>query len=167
MFSSCEQERVKPVVKSDLKVTELPAQESWNSKIIFTDSGQTKAIMLTGHLRVFSQAQETLLDSNVRVDFFNRHGLKSTTLTALRGRIDDKNKDLYAYDNVVVTNDSGIVVETTELMWDNKRGKIVTDKFVTITTRTEKIEGFGFESDQFIRNYIIYRITYVTNLSSQ
>ena len=40
------------------------------------------------------------------------------------------------------------------------------DKFVTINTPGESIEGYGFESDQHLRNYVIYNITYITNLDT-
>ncbi len=145
---------------------EIPTQESWNSTIVFTDSGNTRAILQTAHLRMYSLSQTTLLDTSVKIDFYGRDSKKSSTLTSKRGKVDDKNRNLYAYENVVVKNDSGVVVETSELMWENTKQKIMTDKFVTITTPTEKIQGYGFESDQFIRNYIIRRITYVTNSTS-
>jgi hypothetical protein len=69
---------------------------------------------------------------------------------------------MWAIDSVVAVNDSGVTLRTEELMWRNKDQKIVSDKFVTIVSRTEKIEGYGFESDQGIKNYVIHRITYVT-----
>lgn len=166
LFSSCENERVKPSVDTSLNVQELPAQESWNSTVFFSDSGKTKAVLKTGHLRVFEQSRETLLDSNIRVDFYNEDEIKTTTLTAKRGRVDDATKDLYAIDSVVAVNDSGLTLTTEELMWRNSDRKIVSEKFVTITTPKEKIQGYGFESDQGLRNYVIYNITYITRNES-
>jgi LPS export ABC transporter protein LptC len=163
LLVACRSEKVKPVVNLDLNVEELPAQESWDSQIVVSDSGMIKAVMNTGHLRVFVEAQETLLDSGVKVDFYDEDEIKSTTLTSLRGRVNDATQDLYAYVDVVAINDSdGVKIETDELMWRNKDRKIVSDKFVTITTRDERIEGYGFESDQTLRNYVIRDMTYVT-----
>ncbi|HPI37137.1 MAG TPA: LPS export ABC transporter periplasmic protein LptC [Ignavibacteriaceae bacterium] len=165
-IAGCGSEKVKPKIDTSLKVEELPAQESWDSNIIFTDSGRTQAVMWVGHLRMFTQAQETLIDSNLKVDFYNPQQIKTTTLTSRRGRVDDKTKNLYAIENVVAVNDSGITLETEELMWRNSDSRIVSDKFVTINTPTEKIQGYGFESDQHLKNYIIYKVTYVTNQDS-
>ncbi|GBD86163.1 lipopolysaccharide-assembly, LptC-related [bacterium BMS3Abin03] len=162
----CNQERVEPSVDSSVKGEELPDQESWNSTIFFTDSGKTRAILYAGHLRVFSRSKETFLDSNIKIDFYDMNEVKTTTLTAKRGRVDEKTNNLFAIDSVVTVNDSGIVITTDEMMWRNKDKKIISDKFVTITTPTEKIEGYGFESDQSLRNYVIYNITYVTNTDS-
>jgi len=162
VLMGCSKEKVKPNISESLKVEEMPLQESWNSTIILSDSGETKAIMWVGHVKMFKE--ETLIDSNLRVDFYNDFQKKTTTLTSLRGRLDEATRNLYAIDDVVATNDSaGIVLKTEELMWRNADEKIVSDKFVRITSPTELIEGFGFESDRNLKNYVIYRVTYITN----
>jgi LPS export ABC transporter protein LptC len=167
LLNSCGEEKVKPTIDKSLKVDELPAQESWNATIFFTDSGKTKAILVAGHLRVFENSQETLLDSSIKVDFYNDEEVKTTTLTAKRGRVNDATEDLYAMDSVVAVSDSGVTLKTEELMWRNKDKKITSDKFVTITSEKEIIQGYGFESDQHLRNYTIYNITYVTRRENQ
>ena len=162
----CKKEKVEPTVNVKLSVEEIPDQESWNSTIFFTDSGKTRAILNAGHLRVFSKIKETLLDSNIRVDFYNNEEIHTTKLTAKRGRVDEKTNNLYAIDSVVAVNDSGIVITSDEMMWRNRDRKIISDKYVTIVSSKEKIEGYGFESDQNLRNYIIYNITYITTPDS-
>ncbi len=167
VFNSCGENKVKPTIDKSLKVEELPSQESWNSTIFFTDSGKTKAILKAGHLRVFENSQETLLDSSIKLDFYNDDQVKTTTLTAKRGRVNDANEDLYAMDSVVAVSDSGVTLKTEELEWRNKDKKIVSDKFVTITSDKEIIQGYGFESDQHLQNYTINNITYVTRRENQ
>lgn len=156
----CNSDKVKPTVDLSLKSGELPTQESWNSEIFFSDSGKTKAILYAGHLRVYERSQETLLDKNIKVEFFNNRQVKTSTITAKRGRVNDVTKDLYAIDSVVAVSDSGTVVKTEELMFRNRDQKIVSDKFVTIVSPKETIKGYGFESDQGLRNYVIYNVTY-------
>ena len=162
----CSKEKIKPTVNTAIKLEEIPDQESWNSTVFFTDSGKTKAILYAGHLRVFINKNETLLDSSLKIDFFNNIGKHTSTLTAKRGRVDENTDNLFAYDSVVAINDSGIVVSSDEMMWRNKDKKIVSDKFVTIVSPKEKIEGYGFESDQSLKNYVIYNITYITEPDS-
>lgn len=166
-FAGCKADKVKPNVDTKLDVKEIPAQESWKSKILITEKGQTRALLDVGHLRMYTSTQETIIDSGMKVDFYNNFGQKTTTLTSKRGKIDDKTKNLFAYEDVVTVNDSGVVLITEELMWNNSDQKIKTDKFVTITTPTEVLQGYGFESDQHLRNYVIFRITYVTNTDGQ
>lgn len=164
---SCTGKDVKPKVDSSFIVEELPAQESWNSTVFFTDSGKTVAILYTGHLQLFNTRRETILDDGVKVEFFNSLEVRTTTLTSKRGRVDERTNDLYAIDSVVAVNDSGIVVKTDELKWRDSDKKIVSNKFVTIDSPDEHIEGYGFESDQHLRNYVIYNITYITRAKKE
>lgn len=162
LISSCGENKVKPKINTEIRVEEMPSQESWNSKIVFSDSGKIKAVLETGHLRVYEESKETLLDDGVKVDFYSDEEVKTTTLTSVKGRVEDNTQNLFAIDSVVAVNDSGVTITTDELMWRNKDKKIVSDKFVTITTPVEKIQGYGFESDQGLQNYIIWNITYIT-----
>jgi len=162
----CDDEKVKPSINTALKGEELPAQESWNSKVFFTDSGKTKAVLYAGHLQMFTGAHETLLDSNIKVEFYNEFEGIASTLISKRGRVDDITQNLFAIDSVVAVNDSGVTLTTSELMWRNQDRKIVSNKFVTILTSIEKIEGYGFESDQSLDNYVIYNVTYVSKRDS-
>lgn len=166
VFSGCSNRQVKPTINASIKTTILPVQEGWNSTVIFSDSGKTRAILYYGHMRMFDNPPETLLDSSIKVDFFNENGIKTTTLTALNGKVNNITNDLYANDSVVAVSDSGVTLKTQELMWRNKDRKIVSDKFVTIVSPKEKIQGYGFESDQNLRNYTIYNITYVTRMDT-
>ena len=164
--AGCSDDNVKPTIDTSLKAGELPSQESWNSTIVFSDSGKTKAILHTGHLRVFDRSQETLFDQGLKVDFYDDNMVNTSTITSKRGKVNDATKDLYAIDSVVAVSDSGTVVKTQELMFRNKDQKIVSDKFVTITSPKETIKGYGFESDRSLRNYVIYNITYITRSDS-
>ena len=166
IYIGCGEKKVKPNINPNLDEQEIPAQESWDAKVIFSDSGKTTAILYAGHLRVFAQSKETLLDSGVKVDFYNPDEVKTTTLTSKRGKVDDATKNLYALDSVVAVNDSGVTIRTDELMWRNRDAKIVSDKFVTILTNKEKIQGYGFESNQSLTNYVIYNITYTARADS-
>ncbi len=158
----CGEKKVKPSVNKSLQVGKLPVQESWDDTVVFSDSGKTKAVLYAGNIKMYDNPQETLLDSSVKIDFYNLKGERTSVLTSLRGRVDDATKNLYAIDSVVAVSDSGVTLRTQELMWRNKDQKIISDKFVTIISPKEKIQGYGFESDQSLRNYTIYNITYIT-----
>jgi len=162
MFSfelvSCSDQSVKPKVIS-IKTRELPDQESFNSKVVFSDSGIVKAILRAGHIAVYSSRNETLLDNGIEVDFYDRDGNHTSVLTADRGKVDDVTQDLYAFGNVIARSDSGVVLKTEELKWVNARRKIVTDKYVEITSPTEEIRGYGLESDQSLKDYVIFKVS--------
>jgi len=114
LLAGCSEQKFEPK-KVNIDTREIPAQESWISTIVFTDSGRTKAIIYTNHLRMFTQSQETFLDDSLHVDFFDRFQKRSTTLTAKRGKVDDRLKNLFAYQDVVAKNDSGVTLLTEEV----------------------------------------------------
>jgi LPS export ABC transporter protein LptC len=156
-LSSCE-EKMKPAVTAVVTGEDLPSQESWNTKIIFSDSGKTKAVLHAGHIMVFDEKRYTLLDSNVVVDFFDRNEKHTSVLTARHGRVNDITHDFEAYDHVVVVSDSGTTLKSEELFWDNATQKIHTPAFVDIVSPTEHIQGHGLESDQSLKNYKILEV---------
>ncbi len=163
---SCGEEKIKPQTESLSSDNEIPSQESWNSKVLFTDNGTLEAILYSDHLKVYDEQKVTLLDG-VKIDFYGKDGSKTSTLTSLRGKVDDITKNMFAIDSVVAVNDSGTVLTTSELMWRNKDQRILTDRYVTITSKKEIIKGYGFESDQRLDNYVIRNITYVSELSKK
>ena len=154
----CE-EKIKPSVLGGVSSTTLPSQESWNATVTFTDSGIVKAILKAGHISQYEGTKQTTMDQGVHVDFFDEHGLHSSVLTSQAGKVDETTNNLEATGNVVVVSDSGIVVETEKLYWDNQRQLIHSDEFVKITSPKEKLQGHGFESDQSLKNYRIFRVT--------
>ena len=155
---ACE-EKLQPTVNSTGAGHNIPSQESWNAKIVFSDSGKISAILHAGHIAVYEDRRYTILDSNVTVDFYDEHEQHSSVLTARRGRVDDVTHDFEVYENVVVISDSGGTLKTEELFWDNARQLIHTDKFVDIKSPKERMQGVGLESDQNLKHYTIKRVT--------
>ena len=164
LLPRCGEKKVKPEDDIIIEDQNMPLQESWNSEIIFTENGIKKAVLHTDHIRMFNDPKEKLL-TKVELDFYDNYGKPSSRLTSKRGKVDDITENMYAIDSVVAYNDSSKVkLETEELMWRKEDSKIVTDKFARITSPDEIIEGYGFESDRNLRNYVIYDITYQTTL---
>ncbi len=153
----CE-EKVKPSLVP-ISQGEMPSQESWQSRVVFSDSARTKAILWAGHIAVYTAQRYTLLDDSIHVDFFNEQEQHTSTLTARRGKVDDVTQDFVANDHVVVISDSGTVLRTERLYWTNALRKIHTDAFVDISSPKEHIMGQGMESDQGLKNYKIYKVT--------
>lgn len=156
ILNSCD-DKFKPS-KTDVSLADSPSQESWNSIVSFSDSGFTKAVLSAGHISVYSAKGYTLIDSGASVDFF-KNGEKVSVLTGKNGRINDKTKDIEIYDSVTVVNNEGSELKTQKLLWNNKTQKVSSDVFVSIKTPNEAIEGIGFESDQNLKNYKIYKVT--------
>jgi LPS export ABC transporter protein LptC len=157
VLGACE-EKVKPSITSGL-TGQSPVQESWDAKIVFTDSGKLAGILKAGHISVFADRKITLLDSSLTVDFYDEHQNHTSVLTARRGVVNDVNHDFEAHEHVVVVSDSGSVLRTEELYWTNATRKIHTPAYVEITSPKEQLRGHGFESDQDLKHYTILKVT--------
>lgn len=157
LFSSCE-EKVKPSI-IQLPHEQIPAQESWNATITFSDSGRIRAILKANHIMVFQEQGVTILNQGFRVDFYNEAGEHTSFLIADSGRVIEKNKNLEAYGNIIAVSNEGTKVETSRLFWDNERGKVRSDAFVKVTSPNEVLQGYGFEADQDLKNYVVYRVS--------
>ena len=114
--------------KTNYKAGEIPDQESWNSKVVFSDSGNIKAILYANHISVYNEKGYTLVDSGATVDFY-KNGDKVSTLTGKRGKVIDATKDIEMYDSVTVINKEGSILTTEKLYWNNKLQKVSSDVF--------------------------------------
>lgn len=158
MSSGCE-EKIKPSILSSIDSRTLPQQESWNSTIVVSDSGHITAIILAGYIRVFEADQKTHMSQGVRVRFFNPQGVQTSVLTSDEGTVDEATNNLEACKNVIVVSSDSSRMTTEQLFWDNQRQLIYTPAYVQITTEKDKLQGHGFESNQNLKNYRIFRVT--------
>ncbi len=156
---SCKEEKVQPKVTDANVNGEIPSHESWNSKVYFSEDGKLKAILYSEHLQKFELKKETLLEK-IKIQFYDKQQKNASQLVAERGKVDDLTRDMYAFENVIAQNDSGVVLKTEMLKWRNADQKIVTDKFVSIKSKKELIEGYGLEADQSLNNYVVFNPTY-------
>jgi LPS export ABC transporter protein LptC len=154
----CE-EKIKPSVLPDIDSQSLPQQESWKSKIVLSDSGRIKAIITAAYVRVFQSPPETQLLNGITVQFYDEQGNVSSILTAQSGKVDENTNNLEAAGNVVVVSSDSTTLRTEKLYWDNKRQVVHTTEFVRINAPKERLQGYGFESDQHLRRYRIFRVS--------
>ena len=161
LFSCSEEKQTvqKSIPKENLKL--LPDQISWDVEVRFVDSSFTKAILTARRARIYQDKMETILDSGVHVDFMSKSSLKRMSLlTADSIRIDDRTKNMLAGGHVRVYSDSSRTsLETSLLEWNNNTQKLYSTEFVKILSPEGRTQGFGFESDQFLTKYTIFRVS--------
>jgi LPS export ABC transporter protein LptC len=143
------------------EVAQIPDHLTWNITVRFMDSSVTKAILKGRRARVYEDRMETLLDSGVVVDFMGTTGERRVArMTSDSARVDDRTRDMIARGNVVVISDStGKKLTTSLLTWDNAAQKLRTTEYVKIESPGETIEGFGLESDQYLKEYKIFKVS--------
>ena len=99
------------------------------------------------------------MSQGVKVRFFSREGKQTSVLTSEEGTVDETSNNLEARKNVVVVSSDSSRMTTEQLFWDNQRQLIYTPLYVQIKTVKEKMQGHGFESDQSLKNYRVFRVT--------
>jgi LPS export ABC transporter protein LptC len=161
-LSSCEEGKVIPKkVQDTLNMSDMPDQIGWNTQVNFVDSSFTKAILKAKRARIYQKRNETLLDGGLYVEFLSKTtGRKIRHHTADSARIDDLTKNMLAAGHVIVISDSNQTkLETSLLHWNNKTQLFYSTEFVKITSPKERIQGYGFESDQNLSNYKVFKVS--------
>ena len=142
---------------------EVPDQEGWNSSITVTSNGRIMALVKYHRMEKFNRKRRVFFQDSVEVDFYNQQGQHSSRLTAERGVMNEETNDVVALGNVVVVSDSGITLRSDSLRWDNRRQKVMTDAFVSITKASgETLHGYGFESDPNLKVWSIKKASGLT-----
>jgi LPS export ABC transporter protein LptC len=133
----------------------IPDQESWQSTITLSKNGKMFAKVWSGYIASFNEKRITLLRDSIHIDFYDKDGNHNSVLTADSGMVYNESNDLVAFGRVVVLSDSGIILETEQLHWDDENQKIVSKVPVRFTTDQDTLMGDSFISDPDLRNYEI------------
>lgn len=124
--------------------------------LVYTDSGKVILNIEAPELLRYSKNNQSQDEfrKGIIARFYS-HGILSNTLTADYAiRMTDEGKT-YLSENVVLLNPKGEKLETAELIWDERNGRVSTDKFVRLSRADEIVQGYGFESDQnFLKGVI-------------
>ena len=148
------------IVKDTIDPLQIPTHEIWDFSMAFTDSSRTRALLKAGKARVFESRNETLLDSNVYVQFMNNHSQPAGYMTSRSASINEVTRDMLAKGNVYVRSDSTNTTLTTQtLMWKEESRQFYTKDKIHIQTPTEIIDGYGMESDIWLKNYRIFKVS--------
>ena len=138
-----------------VSVTGLPNMELMGATVRFVRAGQPRFTVQAPHVSKVEAQGLLALDGGIRVDFFDANGLHNATLTAASGEVLDRESRLLARGDVVVKSDSGMVLRTEELYYDQKRERVLSDKFVTVITPSDSLSGWGFSAAPDLTDWII------------
>lgn len=143
-------------------------------EIYYSDSANVRVI-IKGPKMVRYQVGKARdeFPEGLHVDFLETDGTISSTLDAASGeRYNVEKKVIVRGDKeleqlVILKNDRGEKLETSELTWDEMKSKVYTEKFVKITNQEEIIFAYGFEANQDFSEYelkqVVGRVDIQTN----
>ena len=136
-----------------------PKSEVRDMEMLMTDSARL-SIRLTAPLQIELQNGDRQFPKSLYLEFYNRQGVKTTTLRANKGFKLQASNIHTAQGNVVVVNLKKKETLRTELLnWNPDTKKLYTDKFVTITTPDEVLKGTGLDAAQDLSSYNIRKIS--------
>jgi LPS export ABC transporter protein LptC len=122
---------------------------AWDVMLEYSDSLTIKA-KVEGHKLVRytnTEDEREEFPEGVKVTFYDKEGQPTSDLVADFGVRHGRKSQIRGIGNVIFKHQTGEKLETEELIWDEEKGLIYTQKFVMITTEDEKIWGMGFESN--------------------
>ena len=145
-----------------------PIEKIKGAELLHTENGRLKVRLIASRIERFQDIQPALIFSDhLDVYFYNDSSELQSTLMADYASIDEENKIMMAQNNVVLISSDNKQLETDELLWDEKKNKIYTDKRVKITTGKEVIFGEGFTSTPDFKEYSITKIHGTFDFSTQ
>ena len=117
-------------------------------KIRYSDSAALKTIITGPEMLRYSNAKKEVFPKGIHAVFYSDDGRPNSRLIARKAyRFPSKNQ-VMVEDHVILFNEQGDSLVTSQLTWDEKKGKIYTNRFVRLTKKDRVILGYGFESNQ-------------------
>ncbi len=130
-------------------------QELFGAVIRLTQEDLPRLTLRAPHLSRFDDKRLLDLEGGVQADFFDNFGRHRAVLTSETGEIIEGINRLTAKGHVVVKSDSGLVLRSEELHYEEAIGKIQSDGFVTMVSPQDSLSGYGFSSDPDLTNWEI------------
>lgn len=129
---------------------QVAIEQAKDVTMLYSDSAvvrvQVEGATMLRHLDPKNPRQE--FTDGVKVVFFTPNGRIQSTLTAKYAVRMEKQDQIIVRDSVVWDSFDGEKLETNELIWEERKEKVYTKKFVKITKPDEVIYGIGFEANQ-------------------
>tara|TARA_B110000971_G_C19994450_1_gene493599 strand:- start:500 stop:1033 length:534 start_codon:yes stop_codon:yes gene_type:complete len=147
---------------------QLPIEQIKGAELLHTENGKVKVRMVASRIERFQDIEPSLIFSDhLEVYFYNDSSQLQSTLMADYASIDEGKKIMLAQNNVILISTDDKKLETDELIWDENKNKIYTDKKVKITTGKEVIYGEGFTSTPDFKKYSITKINGTFDFATQ
>lgn len=152
-----------PACENDLnQVRQISRQEannkidsSKNIEIIYSDSARVKARVVSPLLLAYTGTPPYhLMPKGVKIYFFDNKLQQSSTVVADSAITKSNDKIIELHRNVVVSNAQGDVFKSDELIWDQFKKQLYSNKPWNITKVDGTVlNGLHFISDESFSNY--------------
>lgn len=128
-----------------------PDQEIEGFTLTQTQDGRKVWALRARQALVFEES-DRVEASGVTVDFYGEEASLQSTLTAANGVIMRRTSAIEVQGNVVVMATDGTVLTTDRLVWDERTGRIRSDRPVRVTKGNDVMTGSAMEADPDLKN---------------
>jgi LPS export ABC transporter protein LptC len=160
------------------KIKEISAKESTNSinsttgvDITYSDSAKVKLEMFAPLLLQYQNLKQPTKDydkmpKGVKIIFFDANQKESGNIIADSAINHTNQKIIEFHKNVVATNSQGETFKSDELIWDQNKKIIYSDKTVQVTMKGGNVvNGVNFKSDEKLNHPVFGQSTGIFNVT--
>lgn len=155
---SCKQKEESLVdVKFDPET--MPSMVTDSVVTLISDSGITRYKLIADKWQIFDKAKEPFwfFPNGIYLEQFDEeYDVESTIYADTAWNFTDK-KLWRLKGNVEVTNIEGDEFKSDELFWDQSEARVYSDEYIEIKKGELELKGYGFNSNQQMTKYTIFR----------
>ena len=153
MLFACRNE-MRDITAFDNSLDSLPGVSAYDIEFVYSDSAKIQVVLSAPTMHSYEDEDPYMeFPDGFKVIFYNDDMTVKSQITANYGINYRERRFMEAKSNVVVNNyDTDEQLNTEELIWDQKKEIIYSNKFVKITTGDGVLYGDGLHSDQSFTN---------------
>ncbi len=136
-----------------------PSMNTDSVTMLVSDSGITRYKVITDNWQIYDKAAEPFwfFPKGIYIEQFDSiFEVEAKIVADTAWRYTAKNL-WRVKGNVDIRNRQGEVFMSDELFWDQQSQKVYSDKFIEIIRGDTELKGYGFESNQEMTEYRIFR----------
>jgi LPS export ABC transporter protein LptC len=137
------------------KKRDYSVETATDVEVMYSDSARLR-VRITGPVSkryVYRYKVEEEFPDGVHVEFYDASGTMNGILDAKYALRMPADRKVIVRNDVVFRNMKDEVLQTNELIWDERSKEIYTDRFVKITRPDEVIYSRGFKTDERFETY--------------
>ena len=157
-FLSC-RDKNENLVSFEYDPETVPTMITDTVTTLISDSGITRYKLVADVWKVFDKAKEPywFFPEGIYLERFTPDFSIEATVTADTAWYYNDKELWKLKKNVHVENMKGELFDSEELYWDQKEERVYSDKYIEIKRGVTEIKGYGFESNQAMTDYRIFR----------
>lgn len=157
-FMSC-REKNENLVSFVYDPETVPTMVTDTVTTLISDSGITRYKLVADVWKVFDKSREPywFFPEGIHLERFTPDFHIEATVTADTAWYYNDKELWKLKNNVHVENMKGEIFDSEELYWDQKEERVYSDKYIEIKRGVTEIKGYGFESNQAMTDYRIFR----------